>query len=177
MHDSLKFMFEINKTDKRANVSKLFAHICCSLCAVTLPTSQLLPTERLRWLCSRSSAREMWADLPPIGEMSVSFKGFIVSKPFTGIMLCIYTVNKRGGVIKNKVGQSDAASAPQLFALSSYGSILLLLLSLSQCGICSFFSSFSLAIWITQNNFTEPLLLSSAAAICCLPPLYNQNKA
>ncbi len=50
------------------------------------------------------------------------------------------------------------------------------LLSLSQCGFGLFFYSLSLAILKTQNNFTKPLLLQeSAAAVCCLPLLYNQN--
>ncbi len=142
--------------------------------------------------CDDCAVEAPWAKCkqilhPAIGEMSVSFKGFIVSKLFTGKMLHIYTGNKKVGVIQ---GWSWTERCSVCFpAVCSYGSMLLIegnlakhrsltsLLSLSQCGFGLFFYSFfSLAILITQNNFTKPLLLrESAAAVCCLPPLYNQN--
>ncbi len=124
---------------------------------------------------------------PAIGEMPVSFKWFIVSKLFTGKTLHIYTRNKKAGVIWGRSWTERCSIYSS--AVCSYGSMLLIegnlakhrsltsLLSLYRCGFGLFFYSFfSLVILITQNNFTKPLLLRErAAAVCCLPPLYNQN--
>ncbi len=122
---------------------------------------------------------------PAIGEMSVSFKGFIVSKLFTGKTLHVYTGNEKVSVIQGRSWTERCSVCSP--AVCSYGSMLLIegnlakhrsasLLSLSWCGFGLFFYSFSLAILRTQKNFTKPLLLwESAAAACCLPPLYNQN--
>ncbi len=78
----------------------------------------------------------------------------------------------------DEVGRSNAAYALKLFAVSSYGSVLLTgskhwslasAVSLSRYDIRSFFCS-SLVIWITYNSFTEvPLLWETAVALCCLP--------
>ncbi len=58
---------------------------------------------------------------PATDEMS--FKGFIVSKLFTGIMSHISTVNNKAVLSRDEDGQSNAASALQLFAVSLCGSL------------------------------------------------------
>ncbi len=119
--------------------------------------------------------------------MSLSFKGLIVSKLFTGETSHICTGNKKVGVVRGRSWTEQCSVCSP--AVCSYGSVLLIegslakhrslasLLSLSWCGFGLFFYSFFiLAILTTQNNCTKPLLLRErAAAVCCLPPPYNQS--
>ncbi len=136
--------------------------------------------------CDNCAVNAPWAKCkqilhPATGEMPVSFKGFIVSELFTGKTLHIYTGNKKVGVIQEQSWTEwcsiwiHVINRGQLNPTKHWSRTSLL--SLSWCGFGLFFYSFfSLAILITRNNFTKLLLLwESAAAVCCLPPLCNQN--
>ncbi len=116
--------------------------------------------------CDDCAVEARWAKCkqilhPAIGETPESFKGFIVSKPFTGKTLHICTRNKKVGVIQGgSWTEWRSICSP---AVCSYGSMLSIednlaehrsltsSLSLSRCGFGLFFYSFfSLAILITQ---------------------------
>ncbi len=126
---------------------------------------------------------------PAIGETSMSFKGFIVSKLFTGKTLHICTWNKKVGVIQGRSRTERCSICSP--AVCSYGSMLLTegdlaehrsltsLLSWSRCGFGLFFYSFfSLMLKTTLQNcfFCEREQLLPVVFLHCPTKMVCQRK-